>query len=177
LDGQPVYDWGASFSATGTSSTNGNSGGSGDNADPGLGFSPFMFGVGAGTATGGGSVGDGGAGGSGINWGKVGSAVLSCAADHYGLTGVAAGIGALGIPVPKTWVFGRTAALSGASETMSVASTIERTVFNGPGPKLGVSLLGTTRVFGIIGRAAPIVSAALLAYDAASIGYCAYKAQ
>jgi hypothetical protein len=110
-----------------------------------------------------------------VDWRKLGSTALSCTADHYGLTGVAAGIGALGIPIPKALVLGRTGALSGASSTMSVASAIEYGLFKGAGPRLTAPLLGTTRVLGVIGRAAPVVSAALFAYDAASIGYCVYQ--
>jgi RHS repeat-associated protein len=110
-----------------------------------------------------------------VDWRKLGSTALSCTADHYGLTGVAAGIGALGIPIPKALVLGRTAALSGASSTMSLASAIEYGLFKGAGPRLAAPLLGTTRVLGVIGRAAPVVSAALFAYDAASIGYCVYQ--
>jgi RHS repeat-associated protein len=110
-----------------------------------------------------------------VDWRKLGNTALSCTADHYGLTGVAAGIGALGIPIPKALVLGRTAALSGASSTMSLASAIEYGLFKGAGPRLAAPLLGTTRVLGVIGRAAPVVSAALFAYDAASIGYCVYQ--
>jgi len=103
------------------------------------------------------------------------SRVWGCAAQHYGLTGLAAGAGTLGIPIPKTWILGRTAALGGASDTMSLASALEWGLFGSAGPRLAAPLLGTTRLFGVIGRAAPYVSAALFAYDAASIGYCAYE--
>ena len=110
-----------------------------------------------------------------VDWRKLGRTALSCTAEHYGLTGLAAGVGALGVPIPKTWVLGRTAALRGASDTMSFASAIEFGLFRGAGPRLATPLLNTTRVFGVIGRAAPVVSAALFAYDAASIGYCVYQ--
>jgi hypothetical protein len=110
-----------------------------------------------------------------VDWRKLGQNALSCTAQHYGLTGLATGVGALGIPIPKALVLGRTAALSGASSTMSLASAIEYGLFKGAGPRLATPLLGTTRVLGVIGRAAPVVSAALFAYDAASIGYCVYQ--
>lgn len=41
-----------------------------------------------------------------------------------------------------------------------------------PEPRIGLSILGTTRVFGIIGRASPYVAAALGAAAAARIASC-----
>jgi RHS repeat-associated protein len=98
----------------------------------------------------------------------------SCAAEHYGLTAAAAGIGALGVPVPKAWL-GASRGLAGASESTSVAGAIGYSLFGRAEPRIGTRILGTTRVFGIIGRAAPVVSAGLFAWDAISIGYCTYQ--
>jgi len=105
---------------------------------------------------------------------SFGTRLLGCAAQHFGLTAIAGGVGILGGPVPKAAVIGRTAATSGASETMSVASTLEWELFGSAGPKIGGRLFGTTRLFGILGRAAPYISAALLSYDASAIGVCVY---
>ncbi len=112
---------------------------------------------------------------SSTDWPKIGKAALSCAADHYGLTALAGGAGVLGIPVPKSWL-GLAPGFAGASENTSVAGAIGFKLFGAAEPRIGVRLLGTTRLFGVIGRAAPIVSAALFTYDAASIGYCTYEA-
>jgi RHS repeat-associated protein len=100
--------------------------------------------------------------------------VGSCAADHYGLTAAAAGVGALGLPVPKA-LLGVGKGMAGASDSTSVAGAIGFKLFGAAEPRIGVALLGTTRLFGIVGRAAPFVSAALLAYDAGAIAACTYK--
>lgn len=102
--------------------------------------------------------------------------ILSCTAQHYGLGAAAAVVGALGAPVPKS-LLGVGTGLAGSTETTSVAGAVGFKLFGAAEPRLGVRLLGTTRIFGLIGRAAPFVSAALFAYDAISIGYCAYQAQ
>jgi hypothetical protein len=100
--------------------------------------------------------------------------VGACAADHYGLTAIAAGAGALGLPVPKA-LLGVGRGMAGASDSTSVAGAIGFKLFGAAEPRIGVSLLGTTRLFGIVGRAAPFVSAALFAYDAGAIAACTYK--
>lgn len=110
-----------------------------------------------------------------MDWTKVGKEALSCAADHYGLTALAAGTGALGLPVPKSWL-GLAPGLSGASEYTSVAGAAGFKLFGAAEPRIGIRILGTTRLFGVIGRAATGVSAVLFAYDAASIAYCTYEA-
>jgi hypothetical protein len=110
-----------------------------------------------------------------IDWSKLGKAALSCAGDHYGLTALAGGAGALGLPVAKSWL-GLAPGFAGASENTSVAGAIGFKLFGAAEPRIGVRLLGTTRLFGVIGRAAPGISAALFAYDAATIGYCTYQA-
>jgi RHS repeat-associated protein len=102
------------------------------------------------------------------------SRIGGCAAEHYGLTGLAVGAAALGLPVPKA-LLSVGSGLAGASESTSVAGAIGFKLFGAAEPRLGTAILGTTRVFGIVGRAAPFISAALFAYDVASIGYCAYK--
>lgn len=100
--------------------------------------------------------------------------VGNCFAEHYGITAAAASAGALGLPIPKAWL-GASRGLAGASETTSVAGAVGYTLFGANEPRIAARILGTTRVFGIIGRAAPIVSAGLFAWDAVSIGYCAYQ--
>ena len=108
------------------------------------------------------------------DWAKAGKAALSCAADHYGLTALAAGAGAFGLPVPKSWL-GLAPGFAGASEYTSVAGATGFRLFGAAEPRIGLRILGTTRLFGIIGRAAPGISAALFAYDAAAIAYCTYQ--
>ncbi len=41
--------------------------------------------------------------------------------------------------------------------------------------RIGMRILGTTRIFGIAGRAVPFVGEAFLAYDVVSIGICTYN--
>jgi hypothetical protein len=81
--------------------------------------------------------------------------------DHYGLTGLLGqgAVGAVSTPFPKAWIGARTAfratPLSAFGHSLP---TINR--------RVGVRILGTPRVFSILGRAMPGVGAGLLAYDA-----------
>jgi RHS repeat-associated protein len=105
---------------------------------------------------------------------SLGSQILGCAGEHY--LPLAAGIiSALpSAPVPKTWVFERTAATAGASRYMSATSALEWKLFGqaGPGIPWVGRALGTPRLLGLVGRAAPYVSLAFFTYDAAAIGVC-----
>jgi hypothetical protein len=98
-----------------------------------------------------------------------------CVAEHYGLLAVAGGVGALGIPIPKAWVLERTTGFAGTSGFMSLASVIGEKVFGEGGPRLAQGILGTARIFGVIGRAAFPIAIALASYDAISISYCVYQ--
>jgi hypothetical protein len=99
------------------------------------------------------------------------SRIGHCVAEHYGLTAVAAGLWALGIKVPKA-LLGIRKGFQGTIRYTSLIRGLGFKVFGEAEPSIGVSLLCTTRVLGIIGRAAPFVSGALFAYDAISIAYC-----
>lgn len=105
---------------------------------------------------------------------KVSDAVKafgSCTGQHLGLTAATGGTAALGAPVSKA-ALGLGAGMQGASDTMSVSSAIEWNLFGAAGPKIGMNILGTTRLFGVVGRAAPFVSGALGILDARLIGTC-----
>ena len=118
---------------------------------------------------------DNSSGGGGGVIAKVSDAVKalgSCTAQHFGLTAATVGTAALGAPVSKAGL-GLRGGMQGASDTLSASSAIEWKLFGAAGPKIpGVNILGTSRVFGVIGRAAPYVSAALAMVDARLIGAC-----
>ncbi len=111
-----------------------------------------------------------------VDWQKLGGTVLSCAANHYGLTAAAAGAGALGLHIPKSWIGVSSTLMGGSNESTSLAGAIGLKLFGSAEPRLPIRVLGTTRVFGLAGRVAPVISGALLVWDVASIGYCTYQA-
>jgi hypothetical protein len=97
--------------------------------------------------------------------------LASCAADQYGLTSllVRGGVGLAATPIPKSLIGVPT--LPGSSKFTNPLSYIG---FLNPSldVRLPVRILGTTRLFGIAGRAVPFIGEGLLLYDAASIGIC-----
>jgi hypothetical protein len=120
------------------------------------------------------NLGSNGGRGSGDLIGKASNVVTtfgSCTAEHFGLTAATAGTAALGAPISKM-ALDLPTGMAGASNTMSLTSAIEWKLFGAAGPKIGVNILGTQRLFGVIGRGGPIVSAVLSVVDAHLIGAC-----
>ena len=109
--------------------------------------------------------------GFGTNVSNAFKAFGSCTAEHFGLTAAAAGTAALGAPVSKA-ALGVANGMAGASDSTSVAGAVGFKLFGAAEPRLGVRVLGTTRLFGAAGRLAPFVSAALAIVDARLIGAC-----
>jgi RHS repeat-associated protein len=101
---------------------------------------------------------------------QLGKKLLACTLDHYGLTGLAIRAASwTGMaPLSKRWLGVPVA--EGASEFTNPISYFGLKFF--PGLKIGRQILGTNRVFGLIGRANIVLGTALLAYDAISIGVC-----
>jgi hypothetical protein len=60
--------------------------------------------------------------------------------------------------------------MPGASKYTNPISYFGHKLF--PNARIGTGILGTTRLFGILGRVNPYIGAGLLAYDAVSIGMC-----
>jgi len=103
-----------------------------------------------------------------------------CTKEHYGLTAAAGIIGAASIPIKKIKLGHKVA--FGASEYTNLSSHIGLKFFPRTNLRSGsVSanaakrVFGTTRVFGIIGRALPFAAVGLAMFDAISIGQCVYK--
>ena len=65
------------------------------------------------------------------------------------------------------------AVLPGASRHTNAISFFGLRAF--PGLKIGRQVLGTNRVFGLLGRANAGAAVALAAYDVASIGNCTFR--
>ena len=128
--------------------------------------------------------------------------VLKCAADHYGVSAMSQSLAAVSAataianaPIPKSAVLGRTATMGGGSGVTSLASVgarqiLGKTMLPGgmrlPAPTLvnigrvaaGASprILMTARAATFVGRTlVPGLGAAMLTYDAISIGACAFS--
>ncbi|HKS82800.1 MAG TPA: RHS repeat-associated core domain-containing protein [Candidatus Acidoferrales bacterium] len=97
--------------------------------------------------------------------------IVACTEKNLGLTVGAASAAALGAPVPKS-ALGVGQGFAWASEYTSVSGAVGFSLFGAAEPKIGLSILGTTRVFGIVGRASPYVAAALGASAVARIASC-----
>jgi hypothetical protein len=93
---------------------------------------------------------------------SFGKCVADCALDHYGLTGLLArgGVGAASIPFPQSWIGAPT--VLGASPDTNLFSALGHS-FPSLNARIGVRILGTPRVLGILGRAMPGVGMGLLA--------------
>lgn len=104
----------------------------------------------------------------------------ACAQEHYGLTAatVAAGVG--GIPISKI-LLGRRVQPGSSKYTNLVSHyglkffPMARLPHRSTAARVAKSTLGTIRIFGIVGRAAPFAAIGLAVYDAISIGMCAYE--
>lgn len=98
------------------------------------------------------------------------SPILACIGQHYGLAELAvrAGIAAGVLPIPKA-VLGmpRLRGTSAFTNPISAARLVVGDVH------LGVRILGTRSLFGVLGRLNPVVGTGLLIYDVASIATCA----
>ncbi len=105
---------------------------------------------------------------------SFGKALASCLAEHFGFTAATAGVAALGAPVSKA-ALGLPTGFAGASDVMSLSSAIEWKVFGTAGPRLPVPVMGTSRLFGAIGRSAPWVAGGMAVIDASMIGACIDK--
>lgn len=103
-----------------------------------------------------------------------------CTQQHYGLTVATVLTDATGIPISKiavgSWVH------VGSSKTTNLASLIgmrffPRALIRQPTVAgMAKATFGSVRVFGIIGRGIPFVTAGLAVFDLISIGTCAYEA-
>ena len=94
---------------------------------------------------------------------------IRCAAQHYGIEEVLLRtiVGINAIPIPKAAV--GLPVLGGASSSTNLLSYFGRFTSN---PKLGMQILGTNRLFGLLGRLNLALGVGLLTYDAVSIGLC-----
>ena len=106
--------------------------------------------------------------------------VWACAKEHYGLTTATVVTGAGGMPIPKKWMGHRV--MPGSSKYTNLVSHTGVKFFpmttlphGSTAAKIAKQAFGTIRVFGIVGRALPFVAIGLAAYDAISIGMCAYE--
>jgi hypothetical protein len=108
--------------------------------------------------------------------------IWSCAKEHYGLTAATVATGAGSVPISKMRLGHYVH--PGSSKYSNLVSHLGLKFF--PLAKLphgsaaacvAKSAFGTIRIFGIVGRGLPFVSAGLAVYDAISIGLCAYEAQ
>lgn len=103
-----------------------------------------------------------------------------CTKEHYGLTAVTGLFATASIPIDKVKLGYMVP--PGVSKYTSLSSHIGVKFFPRTNLRSGsVSantakrIFGTTRVFGLIGRALPFAAIGLAAFDAISIGQCVYK--
>jgi len=103
-----------------------------------------------------------------------------CTKEHYGLA-VAGGImGADSIPIKKItlghYVHPGTSEYTSLSSHIGLEFFPRKTLRSGSvSANAAKRVFGTTRVFGIIGRALPFAAVGLAVFDAISIGQCVYK--
>ena len=95
---------------------------------------------------------------------------IRCAAEHYGIEEVLLRtiVGINAIPIPKSGI--GVPRLGGASANTNLLSRFGQGFTSDP--KLGTQILGTNRVFGLLGRLNLALGVGLLTYDAVSIGLC-----
>lgn len=103
-----------------------------------------------------------------------------CTKEHYGLTAVTGLFATASIPINKIKL--GHIVYPGASKYTNLSSHIglkffPRTNLRSGSVSANVAkrVFGTTRVFGIIGRALPFAAVGLAVFDAVSIGQCVYK--
>jgi hypothetical protein len=106
---------------------------------------------------------------------SVGTCLQNCILDHYGLSGLLTrgAVAAGALPVDK--VAAGLPVLGKASESTNMISYLGFRLGQ-QYPLLNVrfakQLLGTTRLFGLLGRLNLVTGVGLLAYDVTSIGLC-----
>ena len=95
---------------------------------------------------------------------------IRCAAEHYGINEVLLRtiVGINAIPIPKSGI--GVPRLGGASANTNLLSRFGQRFTSDP--KLGTQILGTNRLFGLLGRLNLALGVGLLTYDAISIGLC-----
>jgi len=103
-----------------------------------------------------------------------------CTKEHYGLTAATGLFTTASIPIQKIKLGHKIA--FGSSKYTNISSHIGLKFFprtnlrSGSMPaNVAKRMFGTTRVFGIIGRALPFAAIGLAVFDAISIGQCVYK--
>ncbi len=103
-----------------------------------------------------------------------------CTKEHYGLTAATGLFATASIPIKKIKL--GHIVYPGASKYTNLSSHIGLKFFPRTNLRSGsVSasaakrVFGTTRIFGIIGRALPFAAVGLAVFDAISIGQCVYK--
>lgn len=103
-----------------------------------------------------------------------------CTKEHYGLTAATGLLATVSIPIKKIKLGHKV--YGSASEYTNLASHYGLKFFprtnlrSGSAPaNVAKRVFGTTRVFGIIGRALPFAAVGLAVFDAISIGQCVYK--
>jgi hypothetical protein len=106
-----------------------------------------------------------------INWSKIGSCLVSSAANHYGLTGATAASGVLALPIPKAWVPPYKVI---GTPTTNLLSILGRYVDISI-PSITIAGRTSGNLLRVAGRANPYVFAGLLAIDAGVIGYNTYN--
>jgi RHS repeat-associated protein len=95
---------------------------------------------------------------------------IRCAAEHYGIEEVFLRtiVGINAIPIPKSGI--GVPRLGGASANTNLLSRFGQRFTSDP--KLGTQILGTNRLFGLLGRLNLALGVGLLTYDAISISLC-----
>jgi len=108
------------------------------------------------------------------------SDIWECAKEHYGLTAGVAITGASGIPISKLRL--GYPVVQGSSKYTNLASHFGHKFFpmatlphGSVMATVAKKAFGTIRIFGIVGRGLPFAAIGLAAFDAISIGMCAYE--
>ncbi len=106
-----------------------------------------------------------------IEWKKVGSCLVDSTLNHYGLTALTAGSGALAIPISKSLVPPFRMIGEPTTNLLSVLGHyVEINV-----PRITIDGLASTNLLRIAGHANPYVAGALLAIDVGMISYDTYQ--
>ncbi len=136
-------------------------------------------GMAGGGQVGGPRVGRSGGGGGGRSTGtpplkgrvnRIAGELLGCVDAHYGLTGLIGRGVVFGGALPLSKRALHIPIIGSSSRYTNPISYFGLKVF--PGIKVGRQMLGSNRVFGVLGRANIYLAAALLTYDIISIGRC-----
>ncbi len=105
-----------------------------------------------------------------------------CTKEHYGLTAVTGLFSTVAIPIEKVKLGHRVH--PGASKYTNITRHVGLKFFPRTNLKAGTApanvakrVFGTTRVFGIVGRAIPFLAVGIAVFDVISIGQCVYGKQ